>query len=214
MNRYASAVALSLGLVLSFLSACQPAAPDTNREATTTANANMAKEPVVDRAAIETEVLRLEREWYDASKNHNVDTVKRIVADDVVMTYPDGTTGTKADEVKAVETGAITFEAWELIETKLNVLDNDAAVLTGRSLLKNAKYKGPDGKAFDVSGQYRFTDVFARRNGNWQVVASQAMKIENPPVPSPSPSPKASPAGVPSPPAPKASPSAATKTTP
>src|SRR5262245_3195969 len=97
MNK--SALPIMFSLVLAgLITACQPAAPDTNLEATR-ATASPTKEPV-DRAAIETEVLRVEREWAQTIKSYDVEVVKRSLADEVVMTYPDGTTGTKADEVR------------------------------------------------------------------------------------------------------------------
>ncbi|MEP6707441.1 MAG: hypothetical protein ABJC05_07975, partial [Pyrinomonadaceae bacterium] len=55
-----------------------------------------------------------------------------------------------------------------------------------------------DGKSMDISGEYRFVDTFARRNNEWKLVASAAVKVMNPtPAASPakaSPTPKASPA--------------------
>ena len=211
MNRHALPVVLSLVLV-AFVSACQPTvAPDTNRDAARTAAASPTKEPV-DRAAVEAEVTRLEREWIETIKTHNGDVVKRILADDVVMTYPDGATGTKADEIRDNDRTAFTADSWDVVESHVTVLDADAAVITGRTVVKNGKYKTPDNKTIDISGEYRFTDVFAKRNGSWQVVASQATKIVNP---TPAAAPKASAAGsapaAPASPAKAASP-AATKT--
>jgi ketosteroid isomerase-like protein len=210
MTRHALPAVLLLALV-GLISACQPA-PETNRNAAQPAEASPTKEPV-DLAAIEAEVTRLEREWANTMKTHSADVVKRVLADDAVMTYPDGTTGTKADEIRYAETAVFNADSFEITESKVTVLDADAAFITGRSVIKKGTYKPPTGKAIDISGEYRFTDVFARRNGTWQVVASQATKIVAPtPSPSPSPSPKPSaPATAPVPPA-KSSPPAATKT--
>ena len=196
MNRHALLVVFSLVLV-ALITACQPAAPDTNRDAARTLTA-ASPSPTVDRAAIETEVLRMEREWTETIKSHNPDVLKRTLADDLVMTYPDGTVGTKASEIEDSEKAVLNAESWDLVDPKVTVLDADAAVVTGRTVVKNGKYKTPDGKTIDISGEYRFTDVFARRNGTWQVVASQATKIANP-KPAAAASPKVSPATAPSP---------------
>ncbi len=185
MNR--SALALFAALVVLFLAGCQPAV-DTNRNLAA-ATSTPAKE-TFDPAAIEAELLKLERDWAAATKNHDAEAVRRIVADDAAMIYPDGTAGTKADEVRSVESGAITADGWEMLDPKVTVLDADAAYITGRSIIQNGKYKDPNQKkAIDISGEYRFLDVYARRNGKWQAVASQATKIANP-APSPSASPK------------------------
>ena len=187
MNRSVVSAALVFvvcSLVLG-LAGCAPAAPETNRNAT--AAAAPAKEPL-NPAAIEAEVLKTERDWFKAGETYDVEAIKRIVADDAVLVYPDGTPGTKADEVRIAETKAITSEGFEMMEPKVTVLSADAAYITGRSRFKNATYKETNmKKPIDISGEYRFLDVYAKRNGTWQVVASQATRVA---VPTPAVSPK------------------------
>jgi len=190
MNR--SALALLIVVVGLVLNGCQPAL-DTNRNAAV-ATASPAKE-TFNAAAIQADVLKAERDWFKAGETYDVETIKRIVADDAVLVYPDGTLGTKADEVHIAETKAITGAGWELVDPKVTVLGADAAFISGRSIVKNAKYKDPSmKKAIDISGEYRFLDVYARRNGTWQVIASNATKVTAPaPAASASPVAKASP---------------------
>jgi hypothetical protein len=174
MNK--SALALLVAAVVLVLSGCQPAL-DTNRNQAAATSSTPAKESV-DKPAIEAELLRLEKEWATAAQNHNAEPVRRIVADDAVMVYPDGSSGTKTDEVKTIETGAITADGWDMLDPKVTVIDADSAFITGRSVIKNGKYKDPQQKkAIDISGEYRFLDVYAKRDGKWQAVASQATKI-------------------------------------
>ena len=144
-------------------------------------------------------------------------TVRRIEADDAVFVYPDGSMGDKAQDVKDMEAGALSADSWEVLDLKVNVLDNDSAVVTGRNVVKGGKYKMPDGKTQDISGEYRYVDTFARRNGQWQVVAGAATPVQKgaaaTPTPKASPSPGASPAvkPIPSPkptPVPKTAPPA------
>ena len=193
---------LSLFLILlvgvTVFSACQRTAPDTNRDATKTASTNVAKE-TINPVAIEAEITRLETEWNTGSQKHDANAVRKILADDLIITYPDGNTGTKSSELSDIESGAFTADGWLMSDTKVTVLSGDAAFITGRSVIKNGKYKDAKSKkVLDISGEYRFTDVYARRNGQWQAVASQATKIENPaPAPPPAPSPKASVAASP-----------------
>lgn len=163
-------------LLTVILTGCQPAARETNRNDAVTA-ATPAKERV-DPAAIEAEILKLEREWMDAPKTKNGDAVRRVVADDAVLVYPDGTVATKADEVRTVESGDVTSDSFEMVDAKVTVIDADAAYIAGRSTIKNGKYKDPNTKkTIDISGEYRFLDVYAKRDGKWQVIASQATKI-------------------------------------
>ena len=173
MNR--SAFALLIVLVVVVMNGCQPAL-DTNRNIAA-ATSTSAKE-TFDAAAIEAELIKIEREWADASKTHNAEAVKRLLADNAVIVYPDGTTATKADEVRTIESGAISADSFEMIDPKVTVIDADAAFMSGRSIIKNGKFTVPNQKRpIDISGEYRFLDVYAKRDGKWQIVASQATKI-------------------------------------
>ena len=174
MNR--SALALLAGFMVVVFSGCQPAA-DTNRNLAA-ASASPARE-TFDPAAIEAEVMRIEREWYSAAKTHNAEAAKLFLADNVVIVYPDGTSATKADEIRSIESGAMSADTYEMLESKVTVTNADSAFITGRSVIKNGKIVIPNQKKpIDISGEYRFLDVYARRDGKWQVVASQAVKID------------------------------------
>lgn len=175
-----NALAVFVVLMALVLGGCQRATTETNRNDALAA-ASPAKERV-DPAAIEAEILKLEREWMDAPKTKNGEAVRRVVADDAVLVYPDGTVATKADEVRTIEAGDVTSDSFEMLESKVTVIDADAAFIAGRSAIKNGKYKDPNTKkTIDISGEYRFLDVYAKRNGRWQVIASQATKIVAPP---------------------------------
>jgi hypothetical protein len=173
---------------------------------TTSTNTNMAiPAPTPDKAAIETELKKIENDWPRIMKERDSTTVKRIEADDGVFVYPDGSIGDKAKDVKDTESGALSADSWELADLNVNVLDNDSAVVSGRSIVKGGKYKMPNGKTQDISGEYRFIDTYARRNGQWQLVAGASTSVmkdaaaKPTPSPSPSPSTKASPAAKASP---------------
>jgi ketosteroid isomerase-like protein len=156
--------------------ACQPAA-DTNRsESIAPPNTNSVRE-TVDTAAIETELLRIENDWPRVVKEKDVAAVGRVEADDAIFVYPDGSVGNKQQDLSDIGGGALTADAIEMTDLKVKVLDNDAAFVTGQTEFKNAKYKTPDGKAMDISGKYRFIDTFARRNGEWRLVAGISTKI-------------------------------------
>lgn len=191
MKRRGLWVILSLALSLVFLSSCQQATENTNLAPAASPTAE-----TVNTAAIETELLKIENDWPRVLKEKDVEAVKRVEADDAVFVYPDGSIGDKNTDVKDIETGALSAESWELTDLKVNVLDKDAAVVSGRTTVKNGKYKLPNGKSIDISGQYRFIDTFVRRNGEWKLVAGASTKITGPEATA---SPMASPAATASP---------------
>src|SRR6266850_3502111 len=171
-------------------------------------NTNMAiPAPTPDKAAIETELKKIENDWPRIMKEHDTSAVKRNEADDAVFVYPDGSSGDKTQDVKDMESGALSADSWEIADLKVNVLDNDSAVVSGRNIVKGGKYKMPDGKTQDISGEYRWIDTFARRNGQWQLVAGASTPVMKGPAGKPTPTPSVSPS-----PATKATP--ATKASP
>ncbi|HEU4767837.1 MAG TPA: nuclear transport factor 2 family protein [Pyrinomonadaceae bacterium] len=201
-----TALALMVAMLAFASFGCQPTA-DSNVNSTLTTNRNSGPEPEpVNEAAIKAELLKLEREWAGAAKNRDADAARRILADDLIITYPDGVVATKAEEVSAIESGAITADSWELPEAdvKVTVLNASAAFVTGRGIIGNGKYKDPKSpKPIDISGEYRFLDVYAKRNGKWQAVASQTTRIAAPAPPTVSPAPTTSPAASPAATAPR-----------
>jgi len=177
-------------------------------------NANTASvatpEPTPDKTAIEAELTKIENDWPRIIKEKDGAAVRRIEADDIFIVYPDGSTATKEQDAKDIESGNLTFDSWDISEIKTNILGKDAAVVSLHYVVKNAKIKAPDGKSVDISGPYLSLDTFALRNGQWQLVASTTVKTQSltataSPTPKASPSPGASPV-MKATPSPKATP--------
>jgi len=175
MKRKACLATCLLASLVFVLAGCQPAAPETNRSA-----APASTPETVDTAAIQTEVLRIENDWPRVIREKDVAAARRVEADDIVLVYPDGNVGDKTMDLKDIETGSLTAESMEMADLKVNVLDKDSAVATGRTIIKKGSFKMPDGKSLDISGQYRFVDTFARRNGEWKLVAGASVPIRQP----------------------------------
>src|SRR5216684_280807 len=195
MKRHFSVVVLAMATALLAFSQFGCASPQN----TNTNTVSMATpEPTPDRAAIEAELTRNENDWPRIIKEHDAAAVRRMEADDAFFVYPDGSIGDKAQDIKDMESGALSADSWEVADLKVNVLDKDSAVVSGRSIVKGGKYKMPDGKTQDISGEYRWIDTYARRNGQWQLVAGASTPVmkgaAGKPTPSPSPSMKGSPA--------------------
>lgn len=181
-------------------------APNNNAAAPTP-----TPEPTPDIAAIKTELTRIENDWPRIIKERDGATLRRIEADDVMIIYPDGTLGNKEQDAKDIEAGLFTFDSWDTLDVKVNVVNNNLAIVTLHYEVKKAIVKSPDGKVSkDISGQYLSLDTFARRNGQWQFIGLSSVKI-TPEVLAALPKPSATPA-APTPAA--AKPSATPRTSP
>jgi ketosteroid isomerase-like protein len=120
----------------------------------------------------EQELVKVENDWSQASMKRDGAALQRFYADDYQFTDADGVTSTKAKEITNLTSGAFRLTAYKFEDMKVRVY-GDVAVVTGRNTIKGV---WEDIKR-DISGPYRFTDVFVRRNGSWQCVTSQSSRV-------------------------------------
>jgi uncharacterized protein (TIGR02246 family) len=124
-------------------------------------------------AGVEQALIKIENDSLAALLKKDAEAFGKFFADDAVVTGPDGTVQTKAQLIADVKSGDLALESSEMSDMKVHVL-GDAAVVTYAS---NDKGKF---KTYDISGRYRWTDVFVRRDGTWQLVAGQGTPIPEP----------------------------------
>ncbi len=187
-------------------------ASSQNSNGNTNMVAAATPQPTPDKAAIEAELTKIENDWPRIVKERDAAAVQKLEADDIILVYPDGADGTKEEDVKDIESGALAADPQEITDLTVRVLDNDSAIVRSRTTVKSDRYKITDGKCQITIHDFRSVDTFARRNGQWQLVASATVPVRNPsPASSTSPSPKPSPSVKPSP---TLKPSPASKPTP
>jgi ketosteroid isomerase-like protein len=119
------------------------------------------------------EVADLNRRWMRAYVDRDVEFLERHLAEDYVSTFPDGAVLDRKGEIEALKSGAVTISSMQPSEMRVR-LYGEVAVITGQSTIR-AKVGGRE-----ESGDYRFTDVWAKRGKLWQAVASQVTRIANP----------------------------------
>jgi ketosteroid isomerase-like protein len=119
----------------------------------------------------EDQIAKLERDWAQAIARNDAAALDQYEADDIVDTDPTGRVNDKAQDKKDLSSGDLKYESLEISDVKVHVYGN-AAVATGTGNVK-AIMKGQS-----ISGTYRFTDTWVKRNGKWQCVASQGTKIQ------------------------------------
>jgi len=114
-----------------------------------------------------TALTRLETEWNAAHVRGDAAALEHLFADDVVVMVPGMRVMTKADAVGMFTSGRMKFDRYETSETKFRVYDA-TAVVTGR-LRRTRVVAGAT-----VDDDWRFTKVYLRRAGRWQVVSFHA----------------------------------------
>jgi hypothetical protein len=125
------------------------------------------------RAQDEAEQLRAtEQERLRSLVEVDMDTARRLHADDFQLVNPSGATLTKDQYLGQIESGELDYVLWEPGPIAVRRFA-DAAVLRYQARAQAV-----------VAGQrtplrsFWHTDVYERRNGRWQVVWSQATLIQ------------------------------------
>jgi ketosteroid isomerase-like protein len=126
----------------------------------------------MNRAAddVESSVTKIEHELLGAMLAGDISKFDRYLADTYTFTDPDGVVSDKATGMADMKSGVLKFESSKMEDVKFHVYGDTAIATYGSN--DRATYKGKD-----VSGRYRWTDVFVKRNGKSQIVAGQGTRI-------------------------------------
>lgn len=119
---------------------------------------------------VEQTLMKIERELGDALIQGNSPLLEIYLAETFVFTSPNGNILSKTQVIGDVKIGSLKMESSKREDMKVQIYGN-TAVVTYSSTDKGA-FKGKD-----ISGQYRWTDVFENRNGQWQLVSQQGTPI-------------------------------------
>jgi ketosteroid isomerase-like protein len=117
------------------------------------------------------EVEQLNRQCMESYVTRDTAFLEQYLADDYASTFPDGTVLDKKGEIESLKSGDIALTEMTPSGMDVRTYGGATAVITGRSTIK-ANVKGQE-----VSGEYRFTDVWIKQGDRWLAVASQVTRI-------------------------------------
>jgi len=116
-------------------------------------------------SSVEQAIRKLDNERIQAQIHADAAALKRIYADDFIGVGPSGTVRTKPQVISDFTSGDLRFQSITTDEVRVRVYEN-AAVETGRSTMI-----GQD-KGNAVPHDTRFTRVWVKQHGSWQLVAN------------------------------------------
>jgi ketosteroid isomerase-like protein len=119
---------------------------------------------------VEQNLMHIEQEMDDAAIKGDTSASEKYLPDNSTFTDPGGTVMDKARTIDDFKSGNLRVESSKFEDMKVQVYGNTAVVTYGTT--DKASYKGKD-----ISGKYRWTDVFVKRNGRWQIVAGQGTRV-------------------------------------
>src|SRR6267378_224178 len=118
-----------------------------------------------NRDAVSSKILALENKWNAAYKRGDIATMGSLLADDFIITLEDGSTSSKSGYIAHNGDSTLHVRTSEMSDLKIRTYGSTAVVTgayheTGVSRGKPYEYRD------------RFTDVWMRIHGGWQVIAS------------------------------------------
>lgn len=117
------------------------------------------------------DIIEAEARIRRAQLNADADALDELIGDDLLFTGPTGELGTKSADIDAHKSGAVRFREHYPEELRLRIVGNDVVVTAMRARLMVEV--GGD----VISGAYRYTRVWARKNGKWQVVSGHVSEV-------------------------------------
>jgi ketosteroid isomerase-like protein len=125
-------------------------------------------------ATVEQDLMQLEQKLADAFVKGDMAFFGSHLADNATLTDPGGMVNTKAQLEADVKSGALKLESSKIDDMKVQT-HGDVAIVTYKTTDKG-KYK-----EMDISGEYRWIDVFVKKDGKWMIVAGQGTPIRKMP---------------------------------
>ncbi len=107
----------------------------------------------------------LELKWTESYKQHSIDILSSLLAEDFVITIEDGSIFSKAGYISHTADSSTRVQVAEMSDLKVR-MHGDTAIVTGAYHEKGVS----NGKSYEYHD--RLTDVWMKVGGKWQVVAS------------------------------------------
>jgi ketosteroid isomerase-like protein len=120
------------------------------------------------------DVKKLQSEMFDALMRRDIPALESMCANDYVLTNGFAEPFNKAQLLTALQSGDLALGAITVGDSRTAAYAD--VVLHGGTLNLQGRYKNTD-----VSGRYRFSNVFAKKEEQWLAVASQWVRVQEPP---------------------------------
>jgi ketosteroid isomerase-like protein len=110
------------------------------------------------------ELTRLEQVWNDAHLRGDAKALDQLWAEDLFVTVPDMPVMNKEESLAIWKAGKMKFDIYKTSDLRIKVYGN-SAVVTGQLV------RIRDANSTKFEDDWRFTKVYVRQGGRWQVVA-------------------------------------------
>jgi ketosteroid isomerase-like protein len=126
-----------------------------------------------DRKTMEAEVTKASQEYTEMIRRRAAAAIERVLTEEYVLTNETGQMRNKAQELERVKNSPYKLESLTMSEQKVRVYNGNMAVETGK-----INYKSADKDGKSLAGIERYTTVWIRRDGRWQIVSDHLSDVK------------------------------------
>lgn len=126
-----------------------------------------------DSKPMEAEVLTASAEYTEMIRRRDAAVIERVLTEEYFLTNENGQTRNKTQELERVKNSPYKLESLTASDQKVRIYGNNIAVETGR-----VNYKGTDKDGKSSAGIERYTTVWIRRDGRWQIVSDHLSDVK------------------------------------
>lgn len=123
----------------------------------------------------EQEVREMERKLSEALTRLDKTAIRNLMAEEFVSTDSRSIVTNKEQQLDSFQIPAsVTFKSFDLEDVKIRIFEGVTAVVTGIDILRLI-FKGQD-----INLPFRYTRIYMKRQGKWQLIAQHVTEIPPP----------------------------------
>lgn len=107
---------------------------------------------------------------FEVTTGKDYTTLATLLGDDLVYTHSSAAVDSKASFLESLTSGRVTYKAIKPTDLQVRVF-GDLAIIHGVAAMN------VDANGQAIVNTLRFTDVWARRDGRWQMIAWQSTRL-------------------------------------
>lgn len=107
---------------------------------------------------------------FEATTQRDYKALAALLADDLVYTHSSAAVDSKASYLESLTSGRVTYKTIQPRDLKVRVY-GDLAIINGEATMS------VDANGEAINNTLRFTDVWVKRNGQWQMTAWQSTRM-------------------------------------
>jgi ketosteroid isomerase-like protein len=108
----------------------------------------------------------------EAYERGDVRAMEELLTEDFTLTNSAGTVTTRQDDIELARRGEVKYEVFRNKDMKAR-LHGDAAIVTGRTIVKGSSGKN------EFDAEFQFTDTLVFQDGRWRLAASHVSLLKS-----------------------------------